>query len=235
MTLDSRLTTRLIVVRHGQTACNLENIWHGWDECSLTNEGLAQAEAAGRRLATEEIAAVYSSPSRRAWQTAEAVARRHGLEPIAEPGLRERNAGEYEGVAVADVVVRNPRIWEERAADYWSWRPPGGESFREVLARTMDVVERVRAEHEGETAVLVTHMGPARVLISALGGIPMEETYAMDFPSTGVSIFELDEAGSRTESINDAGHIAAPLENEEKKEDVSRAERPDSRPAAEGA
>src|SRR5947209_10114124 len=136
-------STRLIVVRHGQTECNVREIWHGWDECSLTDEGLVQAEAVGRRLAGEQIGAVYSSPSRRAFQTADAIARQHGLEPVAEPGLRERNAGEFEGVLVPEVVASNPRIWDERAADYWNWHPPGGESFRHVLARTMEVVERI--------------------------------------------------------------------------------------------
>jgi broad specificity phosphatase PhoE len=199
--------TRLIVVRHGQTECNLKEIWHGWDECGLTDEGLAQAEAAGRRLAEEPIAAIYSSPSRRALQTAEAVAERHGLQPVAEPGLRERHAGEYEGVPMPEVERRNPTIWQDRAADYWNWRPPGGESFAEVRDRTMAVVDRLRREHEGETAALVTHMGPARVLLSALGGIPMAKTYEMEFPSTGVSIYKLDGDTAHLESINDAGHI----------------------------
>lgn len=199
--------TRLIVIRHGQTECNLQNIWHGWDECSLTDEGLAQAEAAGRRLAAETIAAVYSSPSRRALQTAEAVAESHGLQPVVDPGLRERNAGEYEGVPMPEVELHNPTIWQDRAADYWNWRPPGGESFGEVLHRTMAVVDRLRREHEEETVALVTHMGPARVLISALGGIPMEKTYEMEFPSTGVSIFQLDGDTAHLESVNDAGHI----------------------------
>lgn len=198
---------RLIVVRHGQTACNAENIWHGWDECELTEAGLAQAQSAGERLASEPIAAVYSSPSRRALQTAEAVAKRHGLTPVTDPRLRERNAGEFEGVHMDEVVRRQPNVFEERNADYWNWQPPGGESFRQVLARTLAVVDRIRAEHEGETVGLVTHMGPARVLLSELGHIPMEQTYEMEFPSTGITVFHLNGHESRVETMNDAGHI----------------------------
>lgn len=199
---------RLIVVRHGQTACNVDQIWHGWDECELTEAGLAQARAAAERLASEPIAAVYSSPSRRALQTAEAVAARHDLTPETDPRLRERNAGEFEGVSVDEIVRGRPTVFEERNADYWNWRPPGGETFRQVLERSLAAVDAIRVEHDGETVALVTHMGPARVLLSELGHISLDETYTMEFPSTGITVFHLDGEESRVERMNDAGHIA---------------------------
>src|SRR5579872_5203496 len=118
---------RLILVRHGETACNLEDIWHGWDECDLTERGREQAAAVGARLALEPIAAVYSSDVPRALQTARAIASPHGLEPIPEPGLRERNAGDFEGLRMSEVEARYPTVWEDRAADFWGWGPPGGE------------------------------------------------------------------------------------------------------------
>jgi broad specificity phosphatase PhoE len=198
---------RLILVRHGQTPCNTDNIWHGWDDCELTEVGLAQATAVGARLAAEPIAAIYTSPSRRASQTAEAIGRHHNLDPIPEPDLRERNAGQFEGLRVDYVTASHPTIWQERAADYWSWRPPGGESFRELLNRVSGVVERLERRHPDETVVFVTHMSPVRVLISHLLDVPIEETYQMDFPSTGVSILSLDDTGAQVETLNDAIHI----------------------------
>ena len=199
---------RLILVRHGQTACNVDDIWHGWDGCELTGEGLRQARAAGERLAGEPIEAVYSSDIRRAWQTAEAIAAPHGLTLIPEPRLRERNAGRFDGLSVADVTMQNPTVWEERARDYWNWRPPGGESLRDVLGRAMDAIDRIRREHPDGTAAAVTHMATKRALISALANIPMERTFDLDFPSTGVSIFQFDAAGTSTvEVLNDAAHM----------------------------
>ena len=85
---------RLILVRHGQTNCNVENVWHGWDDCELTAEGQLQAEAVATRLTGEPIEAVYSSDSRRALQTAAAIAAPHGLHPVPDAGLRERHAGD---------------------------------------------------------------------------------------------------------------------------------------------
>jgi broad specificity phosphatase PhoE len=198
---------RLIVVRHGQTACNTKNVWHGWDDCGLTEIGLAQADAVADRLAGEKIDAVYSSDSRRALQTAQTIASRHGLTPIADPGLRERNAGEYEGIPVAEVEAARPTIWEERAADYWGWSPPSGETFTDVWDRLRSVIDRLQEQHDGRTVVAVTHMSPMRILISRLADLPIERTYEMEFPSTGVSIFSLQDGTVRVEALNDATHV----------------------------
>lgn len=197
---------RLILVRHGQTACNVADVWHGWDECELTEEGQAQAEAVAARLAGEAVTAVYSSDSARARQTAQAIGRRHGLEPVTNAAFRERYAGEFEGVPVAEVAARHPSVWEERAANYWTWAPPGGETFRQVLGRSLAGIEELRTRHEGETVVVVSHMSPVRVLISHLAGMPIEQTYELPFPSTGVSIFTLDDTGAHVELLNDAEH-----------------------------
>lgn len=201
-------TTRIIVVRHGQTTCNVNDIWHGWDHCELTETGREQARAVGKRLQSEPIGAIYSSDSRRAQETAAAIAAPHQLLPIVDPGLRERRAGEFEGVPTSEVVGRHPTVWQDRDADYWGWHPPGGETFRQVLDRALQVVDRARREHPGETVVLATHMGVARVLISRLGTIPLADTYRNPFPSTGVTIFAFDDNGGvRAEVINEAGHI----------------------------
>lgn len=201
-------TTRIILVRHGQSGCNVSDIWHGWDQCELTETGRRQAQAVAARLQSEPVGAIYSSDSRRAQETAEAIAAPHQLRLIMDPNLRERQAGEFEGVSTAEVVSHYPTVWQDRDADYWGWHPPGGETFCQVLDRALLVVERVRREHLGETIVLSTHMGVTRVLISHLGAIPIEDTYREPFPSTAVSIFAFEDNGIvRAEVINDAGHI----------------------------
>jgi len=197
---------RLILVRHGQTVCNTDNIWHGWDDCQLTDVGLAQAEAAAERLAAEPMAAIYTSDSRRALQTARAIAAPHGLDPIPDPAWRERNAGDFDGVAVDEVVARHPTVWDDRAADYWGWSPPNGESFHAVLERVLAAVDRLRSRHGEESVVAVTHMGPVRVLTSHFAQIPLAQTYRMSFASTGISIFSLDGDRPRLETLSDASH-----------------------------
>lgn len=198
---------RLILVRHGQTACNVQDVWHDWDDCDLTETGRQQAAATATRLAGERLDAVYSSDTPRARQTAAAIAAPHRLMPILDPGLRERHAGEFEGVPIPDVLARHPTVWDDRAADFWGWRPPGGESFHEVLTRALAVVERLQAEHDGGTVAVVTHMGVTRALISHLAGMSLAGTYDLPFPSTGVSIFTLEGDAVQVETLNDASHV----------------------------
>jgi broad specificity phosphatase PhoE len=76
-----------------------------------------------------------------------------------------------------------------------------------VLTRTIEVVERIQAAHEGETVAIATHMGPARMLVSHLAGVPIEQTYEMEFPSTGISIFRLDRDAVKVELLNDGTHV----------------------------
>jgi broad specificity phosphatase PhoE len=197
---------RLILIRHGQTTCNLEDVWHGWDDCELTEEGRRQAAAVAARLAGEHIAAVYTSDLRRAWQTARVVSERHGLEPVVDAGLRERHSGEFEGMRVEDVTAAHPTVWEERNADYWGWRPPGGETFTEVWRRVSGVLDRLKQTHDGQTVVMVTHMCPVRLLTVHLTGISIEDTYRQQLPSTGVSIFSLDGDHVAVEILNDDSH-----------------------------
>ncbi|MGH2444026.1 MAG: histidine phosphatase family protein [Chloroflexota bacterium] len=201
---------RLILVRHGQTDCNVRDIWHAWDGCGLTAAGREQARKLASRLADETIDAVYSSDSPRAVQTATILAEPHGLVPIQRPDLRERNIGDFEGLLAHQIEARNPNVWSERDADLWGWTPPGGENFKSVLTRSLEAVRELREQDDCRTVVLVSHMGVTRVLICYLGGLSIQETYAMQFPSTGVSIFELDGDSVAVTALNDAGHMTAP-------------------------
>jgi alpha-ribazole phosphatase len=198
---------RLILVRHGQTNCNVEDVWHGWDDCELTAEGQSQAEAVATRLAGEPIVAVYSSDSRRALQTAAAIAAPHGLHPIPDAGLRERHAGDFEGLTTQEIVSRHPTVWQDRDADLWGWGPPGGEAFQTVLERGLAVIHRLAERHSHETVVAVSHMTMVRALLCWLGHIPLAETYTHPFPSTGVSILTIEGDESRLEVLNDASHV----------------------------
>jgi broad specificity phosphatase PhoE len=198
---------RLILVRHGQTTCNVQNIWHGWDDCELTAEGQSQAASVAVRLAGEPVAGVYSSDSPRALQTATAIAAPHGLQPVPESDLRERHAGAFEGLSLPDIVSRHPTVWQERDADLWGWGPPDGEAMHSVLDRSLAVVNRLVARYPHETVVVVSHMTTVRGLLSHLGHIPLAETYTLPFPSTGVTVISIENGESRLEVLNDASHV----------------------------
>lgn len=128
----------LIFVRHGQTHGNVAGRWEGWSDDALTPLGRAQAEAVAQRLANEnedededefdEVAALYTSPLRRALQTARIIGAALGLQPVSEDGFREINFGELNGITLEEMEAHHPALfarWKNRTDTEFQW--PGGE------------------------------------------------------------------------------------------------------------
>jgi len=159
--------TRLIAVRHGETAWNVDTRIQGQLDIGLNPNGLWQARRAGQALADEPVAAVYASDLSRAWQTALEIARPHGLEVRPEPGLRERAFGRFEGMSFAEIEATLPeqaKRWRERDPEF---EPEGGESLLVFRERVTRVAASLAARHPGELVVLVAHGGVMDVLYRA--------------------------------------------------------------------
>ena len=159
--------TRLIVVRHGETAWNVDTRIQGHLDIPLNATGLWQARQLGDALAGEAISAIYTSDLLRARKTAQAVADATGAELVDEPGLRERAFGSFQGRTFAEVETEHPeqaRRWRQRDPDY---APDGGESLRVLRERVVDTTHRLAARHPGELVLLVTHGGVLDVLYRA--------------------------------------------------------------------
>jgi ribonuclease H / adenosylcobalamin/alpha-ribazole phosphatase len=159
---------RLFLIRHGETALNREMRYVGSWDGPLSEVGERQAEG----LAGLPVAAVYTSPLARARETGSRIASRLGLALEPCPPLAEQSFGEWEGLTRAEVVARGDG---ERLAAWESdpnLPPPGGESLASVQARSLALVEALRAAHlDGGWLVLVSHVGPIKALLaSALGG-----------------------------------------------------------------
>src|SRR4051812_19585817 len=99
---------RILLARHGETVFNIEGRWQGQADSPLTERGRAQARELGRALASEPIAAVYSSDLGRAADTARAVAEPHGLKVITDERLREIHVGEWTGKGRAEILAGWP-------------------------------------------------------------------------------------------------------------------------------
>jgi broad specificity phosphatase PhoE len=149
------MPTRIILARHGETDWNLERRWQGHSDRRLNRTGRAQAKALADQLATEPIAAVYSSDLVRAHETARIVAARLALDVVAVPGLRERRFGSWEGLRDVEVEHRFPG----------AHGPPDGETREEMLRRVLDSLEAIASSHAGETVLVVCHGGPIRAAL----------------------------------------------------------------------
>ena len=161
------MKTQLLLIRHGETAWNAEHRIQGQLDIPLSPLGVLQSARLAECLANEPIDAVYSSGQSRAWLTAAPLAARLGLEVIAEPRLRERSFGIFEGLTLDEVAERYPpefKKWRERDP---AWRPEGGESGQQLIDRVLSAVSDIGIEHPRQTVVLVSHGGVLDVLYRA--------------------------------------------------------------------
>jgi probable phosphoglycerate mutase len=152
-------TTRLIAIRHGETAWNVDTRIQGQLDIGLNERGQWQARQAARALAEEPIAAIYSSDLSRAFDTARAIGAAVGLDPTPFIGLRERAFGIFEGRTWAEIETQWPedtRRWREREP---GWAPAQGETLEQVRDRVAAATEELAQRHRGEQIVLVAHGG----------------------------------------------------------------------------
>ncbi|WP_280188378.1 histidine phosphatase family protein [Delftia sp. PS-11] len=157
--------TRIIAIRHGETAWNVDARIQGHLDIPLNDLGLWQAAQAGKALAGETVAAIYSSDLQRAHATAEAVAATTGAPLSADPGLRERCFGHFEGRTFSDIEATHPEDalrWRKRDPDFVP--AGGGESLQMLRERIAATVDRLAARHAGEQIVVVAHGGVMDVL-----------------------------------------------------------------------
>jgi 2,3-bisphosphoglycerate-dependent phosphoglycerate mutase len=153
------MSTQIIAVRHGETAWNVDGRIQGHTDIALNATGQLQAKQVGAALATDNIAAVYSSDLQRAFATASAIATPHGLPVLVKPGLRERGFGEFETHTFEEIADFDPvgfASWRAREPHY---APPGGESLAATFARVIAAVNSAAALHDGQTIAVVGHGG----------------------------------------------------------------------------
>ena len=166
--------TRIIAVRHGETAWNVDARIQGQLDIALNEKGRWQAQRLARALAAREpVAAVYSSDLLRAWDTARSIGVAVGLPVQTDAGLRERSFGRFEAQTFADLEARFPletARWHQRDPD---WAPPGGESLLAVRSRVLQTTAKLAAQHLDEQIVLVAHGGVMDALYRAASGLDM--------------------------------------------------------------
>lgn len=155
--------TRIIAVRHGETAWNADTRIQGQLDIGLNDKGRWQAERVGAALAEEDLQHIYASDLQRAHSTAQAIAAR-AQHPSARSvklhrGLRERKFGTFEGQTYADIEARWPeeaRRWRQRDPHF---APGDGETPTQMMERVRNAVHEIAARHVGEHIVLVAHGG----------------------------------------------------------------------------
>lgn len=199
MSEASQNVTRMILIRHGQSASNAGGWLSGQDTCGgLTDLGVAQAEALRARLHADTSMhpdAVVVSTMRRAVHTAEIIAEPFGIVPTQHADLMERTSGEAEGLTIEQYTEKYG------VAPWTDWEnplSPGGESGFEFTERVVAATDRVEREHRGKTVWVVCHGGV--IMVTAVGRwigatVDLRQLPVASPQNTSVSEWRVDESG----------------------------------------
>jgi broad specificity phosphatase PhoE len=149
--------TKIILVRHGETAWTLVNRIQGWLDIPLNGMGRKQAGTIAKELTRKKIDAIYSSRLSRAYDTAKLIARPHSLRIKKEINLNELNQGKWQGSLVKEVEKMPDGLYQQWQGEPLSFRPPGGESILEVYERVIHVLEDISRKYPDGRVVIVGH------------------------------------------------------------------------------
>ncbi|MBD3893458.1 histidine phosphatase family protein [Hydrogenophaga sp.] len=202
--------TRILAVRHGETAWNRDNRIQGHTDVELNEHGQWQARQLAQALQDEPIAALYASDLSRARQTAQAVAQLRGQSVSAHPGLRERCFGRFEGHTWAELELRWPEqalAWRQRVPDF---SPPEGESLLQLRARVVQTVTALAARHPGEQVLLVAHGGVLDILYRAATRQDIQAARSWQMPNAAINRLLWSSEGLCLVSWGDLNHLQTP-------------------------
>ncbi len=160
----------IILARHGETEWNRREIFRGRADIELNETGTKQAELLAKYLSPIKIAAIFSSPLKRALKTAEAIASYHNIEVRTTAGLIDFDYGEWQGLSHQEVKERYRKLYAEWLKTPHRVTMSGGESLDDVRKRALSVIDGMIRHYEG-TVVLVSHRVVNKVLICALLGL----------------------------------------------------------------
>lgn len=207
--------TRVVLIRHGQTAWNREVRFRGRADLPLDDFGWKQAEATGRYLrARWPVDVVYASPMQRAMQTAQAIAtmaamaEAHGLNAQSFDGLLDIDFGEWQGRTPDEVEEDYPKLLKAWFEAPHTVRVPGGESLDHVRDRVVSGLDRVIERHPGQTVAMVGHTVVNRVLLCAVLGLGNDRFWRLQQETCAVNVFDAECDGTFTiVELNDTCHL----------------------------
>ncbi|MGO4713615.1 2,3-bisphosphoglycerate-dependent phosphoglycerate mutase [Bradyrhizobium sp. 2TAF24] len=202
----------LVLVRHGQSEWNLKNLFTGWKDPDLTEQGIAEARAAGRKLKdkgyTFDIA--FTSALTRAQHTLKLALEELGqpsIPVISDQALNERDYGELSGLNKDDARAK----WGEEQVLVWRRSfdvpPPGGESLKDTLARTLPyyVQEILPFVLRGKRTLVAAHGNSLRALIMVLEKLTPEQILKRELGTGAPVIYQLNADSTVASKIDLAG------------------------------
>jgi len=197
---------KIILVRHGETALNQSRCIQGSrSDTQLNQKGKQQAESLALRLRQERIQAIYSSPLRRALDTAQAIARYHQIEVDVEPNLIEIDVGELEGVPVSKIGGFLDQLLSGQAET--NFEVHGGESLAAVQQRAWSTIQRLIDRYPDGVLAVVCHYFVILTIICSVLGLPLSQIGRLRLGEGSISTIVSDKQAARLVLLNDTCHL----------------------------
>ncbi len=185
--------TRLILVRHGETVANRENIFRGRMDFPLNENGIEQAKCLADELLRFHIDAIYSSPLSRATATAKPIAETQKLHIIIEDGITNISLGNWEGVPHTEIAEKFPKEYHLWQTEPEKLNIPNGEILADVQRRSVETIKKIVKKHRNETVAIVSHRAVLKPLLAGLIGIAAPYFWKIHIDNAAYSIVHYTE------------------------------------------
>jgi phosphoserine phosphatase len=180
--------TTIMLIRHGETEWNKEEIFRGRADVELNETGLRQAQLLAEYLADEKISTMYSSPLKRALKTAEKISNYHDIPVNVAPELNDFDYGEWQGLSHVAVKEKYKALYEQWHDNPHLAKIPQGESLEDVRIRAFSLIANVISGNQGNI-ILVSHRVINKVLICAILGLDNSRFWDIKVDTCGITTF----------------------------------------------
>lgn len=198
------MTTKLLIIRHGQSLGNMEKKFLGHTDWDLSPLGYEQAKELTEYLENEKIDKVYASDLMRAYHTVSGIAKQRGLEVIKDSRLREINAGKWEGKLYDSLYADFSEDYSLWKTDIGNSRCTGGELVAELQNRIVAAVLDIAGKNPEKTVCIGTHATPIRVLCSYIKKLPAGEIQSVPWVrNASITTVVCENENMRIEKMGD--------------------------------
>ena len=194
--------SRIWLIRHGEPETDAHGRCYGRLDWGLSDRGQVQAQMAAQALSGEPLAAIYSSPRRRARQSAEFLGKAKDLSVTILEGLCEIDFGDFEGLTYEEIEKQYPDQYKR-----WMTRPteihfPGGESFVQMQTRVLATTTKLCQRHQGESIAIISHGGVNRIILAEALGMPPTHIFRIAQRYAGLNLLVFYEGVPMVELVN---------------------------------
>lgn len=199
------MSTRVILIRHGETNWSYRKRYCGFSDIELNEKGRQQARELHESFNKEKVNKVYSSDMKRTLQFAEIVFKDVPIKSMAD--LRELNFGIFEGLTYQDIMEKYPKIYGKWLENPLDFAIPRGESLHSMARRVKKALRSIVSHNRNKTVAIFTHGGPLKVIISDILNLGMQGIWKIEQDLASFSIIDFNEITGTIHLLNDISYL----------------------------